>query len=294
MFSFGGLGSVEVTEYALSSSLMTRKVEKEAFGSGRYYIGPFNHFIRYPATVSTIQFSDQKMQTDLDIMGEPVLRSRTADGLDVTIELSFQYQVLKETLYSLYTTLGQFPEFHNTYVRVAVDRLTEIATLYTANEFFVDRTRIGKAMEKDLKKVFEDQLFGTIFSFQLRAVGLPEDFEDAIQKTEVMKQDVHVAEAEQNSTRVSYETKLIQAKRRVKVKENRGSAIAQATMLENTADIEQMIATQEKAADSFEGVKKALDDDEGDLLNYVQSRVVRDHRGDKTTVGLTLPTINSM
>merc|ERR1719316_1557366 len=125
--------------------------------------------------------------------------------------------------------MGAGRDFHDLFVRVAIDRLTEIATEYTANEFFVDRTRIGKAMEKQLKEDFEQKLYATIFSFQLRSVGLPDEFEKAIQKTEVKKQDVHVAEAEMESTKVALETELMKAKRRTRVKENNAEAEMEST-----------------------------------------------------------------
>lgn len=288
-----GFRSVEITEYGLHYNLLTRKVSKKHYPSGRYFIGPWSTFIKFPSVVKTIQFSDSKFQGDLgmDEQGDPMLRSRTRDGLDVSIELSFQYQLNGTDLYDLYTTMGAGLDFHRTYVRMSIDRLTEIATEYTANEFFVERTKIGKAMEIALRKDFEAKLYATIFSFQLRSVALPQDFESAIQMTEVKKQDVQVAQQEQKSTVVAWETKLMQAERQVKVKANQADALAQAVMLENTADIQQFTATQEKAADSYSGVRKSLDDKEGDLLAYVQSRVVRDHPSDKITVGISMPSV---
>jgi regulator of protease activity HflC (stomatin/prohibitin superfamily) len=292
--AIGGIKSVEITEYGLASNMVTRKVEKEPYLSGRYWIGPWCYFIKFPSVVKTIQFSDSRLQDDLGIdeQGDPMLRSRTADGLDVTIELSFQYQLHMEKVYDLYTTMRAGRDFHDLFVRVAIDRLTEIATEYTANEFFVDRTRIGKAMEKLLKEDFESRLYATIFSFQLRSVGLPDEFEKAIQMTEVKKQDVHVAEAEQTSNKVALETELMKAQRRTKVKANNAEGYAESVMLANTADIEQYKATQEKAAESYKGILKELDDKEGELLAYVQSRVLRDHISDKVTLGLTLPSID--
>merc|ERR1719272_675829 len=129
-------------------------------------------------------------------------------------------------------------------------------------------------MEQELKQDFEKQLYATIFSFQLRAVSLPVEFEDAIQETEVMKQDLQVAKAEQNSTRVALETELMKAKRRMQVKGNQAEASARSTMLTNAADISQFTMTQHKAADSYAMVTKALDGKEADVLEYIETRVL--------------------
>lgn len=216
-----GIDNVEITEYGLNYSLLWRKVEQKTYIAGRYWIGPFNHFIRFPSVLTTVAFA----QPGVDIAGgapiERELRSRTRDGLDVNIELSFQYQLEQEKIYDLYSLLGGWPDYHNTFVRLAIDRLTETATIFSATEFFIERTLIGRSMEKKLLDDFQGRLFSHIFSFQLRTVSLPQDFEDAIQETEVMKQDVRVAQAEQNSTRVSLETQLMQATRRTQVRANR-------------------------------------------------------------------------
>jgi len=296
VLALAGFGSVEITEYGLLENFVTRSVKVQPFQSGRYWVGPWSRFIKFPAVVKTIQFSDDKLQADLgmDEQGDPMLRSRTSDGLDVSIELSFQYQLNSTSLFDLYTTLGAAEDFHQTFVRVAIDRLTEIATLYTANEFFVERTRIGKDMEQKLRKDFQDGLFSTVFSFQLRSVSLPAQFEKAIQRTEVQKQDLHVAKAEQQSTNVSLQTKLMQATRRVKIRKNKGEAYSQSKMLANAADVKQYVTAQEKIADSYSDVLRALDSKEDNLLAYVQARALRDHRSDKTTLGLSLPSLRSL
>merc|ERR1719350_1909499 len=109
-----------------------------------------------------------------------------------------------------------------------MDRLTEDATLFTATEFFRERTLIGKNMEEGLKKDFEDKLHSTIFSFQLRTVNLPDEFEKAIQNTEVQKQ--------------------------AQVRANQADGFAQSVMLDNQADIAQFTAQQERSADSYAAV----------------------------------------
>jgi len=247
--------------------------------------------VKFPSVVKTIQFSDSGMRADLqsDEIGEGTLKSRTSDGLDVALEISFQYQLLPEHLYELYVNLDENPHFHNIFVRMAMGELTNLAVTFSATEFFTERTVISVAFYKALKKKFETELYASIFSFQLRSVHLPKAFEDAIQETEVMKQDKQVALAEQNATRIELETELMQAQRRVAVPGQAGDAAAKSTMLANTADIEQFTATLHKAADSYSEVENSLDGNPKEVLAYMEARVLRDHPSERSTVGLENP-----
>lgn len=288
LFLLLGVSSVEIGQMALNYSSLKQRAEPVAYSSGRYFIGPFNHFIRFPSVVTTVQFADPDSTSDLSEMerGEDLLRSRTADGLDVSLEISFQYQLNATRLHDLYVTLDEAPHFHDVYVRIAVDRLTQLATEFTATHFFRERTKIGDAMQADLEQKFEEELFANVVSFQLRSVHLPDDFEDAIQETEVTKQDLQVALAEQNATRVEMQTELLKAQKSQMVTSNQAQARAQSTMLANTADIAQYTATQHRATDGYVEILEALDDDGAEALRYMQARVLRDHPSDKTLVGL--------
>ena len=105
-----------------------------------------------------MQFSEAKLQYF-------VFATERSDGLlqslDLSIEFSCQNQLDPNKIYTLDATLNAAPLYHNVYSRIAIDRLTEIATTYSANEFFVDRTIIGKSMESLLKKDFEKQLYAS-------------------------------------------------------------------------------------------------------------------------------------
>ena len=48
--------------------------------------------------------------------------------------------------------------------------------------------------------------------FQLRSIDLPDDYEAAIQKTEVTKQGILRAEAERNKNKIEQMTKVEQAR----------------------------------------------------------------------------------
>lgn len=85
------------------------------------------------------------------------------------------------------------------------------ATKYTAYNFFVDRQQIGSAMQDALNEAYKAVCFASIDFFQLRSVDLPDKFENAIQLTEVKKQDIQKAQAEKNKVEVELETRKLAA-----------------------------------------------------------------------------------
>ena len=59
-----------------------------------------------------------------------------------------------------------------------------------------------------MNEIFNQQCYSYIQFLQLRSVDLPNPFEDAIQESEVKKQDIKKAEAELNKVRVEVDTRI--------------------------------------------------------------------------------------
>lgn len=271
--------SLEYTEFGLDYSVLTRTVGPRGYSAGRYFLGLGHHFVRFPATVKTIQFASTP---DSDA---GMLKSRTSDGLEVELEVSFQYLIMPDKLYDLYMKYGS--DYRPVYIRMATDILTTGATKYTANQFFTERSVIGRDMNAMLEHVLKEQAFVTVPFFQLRTVLLPKEFEDAIQDTEVMKQDIQTAMAQQQARCVEYETKVIQAQQQVKVLETQGDAAAQSVLLANDAYVQQLNASVVRQAQAFRALQVgAFAGDPKALLRYMQIRAMREHTQGRTVVGL--------
>ena len=69
-----------------------------------------------------------------------MIHSRTSDGLEVVLEISFQYKYNFTELYSMYTTFKY--KHKDTLIKMAVDVLSDSATKYSAYDFFMDRQNI--------------------------------------------------------------------------------------------------------------------------------------------------------
>ena len=74
-----------------------------------------------------------------------LLHTRTADGLPLTLGLSFQYRYNPEKLFDLY--LRYIGEHHDVYVNTATAVIANVACNYSAYTFFNDKQGIAADMQ---------------------------------------------------------------------------------------------------------------------------------------------------
>eukprot|EP00440_Ansanella_granifera_P007799 gb/GFBE01008438.1/.p1 GENE.gb/GFBE01008438.1/~~gb/GFBE01008438.1/.p1 ORF type:complete len:313 (+),score=72.48 gb/GFBE01008438.1/:1-939(+) len=276
---YSAWGVLEPWEVGLDYNMVTQSVSEDAWGSGRHWIGVGHTFVRFPSTVITVQFSHDVA----DSSGGP-LRSRTSDGLEVSLEISFQYQIQRDSLYKMYTTFG--PEYHDLFVKMGMDLLTVASTKHPARAFFVNRTMIGNMMEETLRGHFRTAAFVEVPLFQFQAVSLPQEFEAAIKETQVAEQKIKRMQAQQRMRIVEYETEVIQAQRYTKVRQQEATGIAESIALKNAAEIQSLNASQICAATAFERVLELFHGDTSELLKYMKVRAMRDHPSSHSILGI--------
>ena len=80
-----GYSVLEATEYGLDYSWVSKNVDKTIYENGLHFLGIGHSFIRFPKMVQTIEFSKERNAN------QGPVQSRTADGLEVILEISFQY-----------------------------------------------------------------------------------------------------------------------------------------------------------------------------------------------------------
>ena len=267
-----GFASLEATEYGLNYSWISKTISPNIKENGLYFIGIGHSFIKFPKTVQTIEFSNQKTAN------KGPIESRTSDGLEVTLEISFQYILNKGQIYKLYTKYGK--NYDIIFQNIAVHILTEEATKYTAYNFFMDRGKIKDDFQEELNKNFEKLCYSNIQFLQLRSVDLPNLFEQSIQESEVKKQDILRAKAEQNKIIIEVDTKIKAAEYQKDVIINMAEGEAEAIYKQNNADVESLKKMQETQIDVYKNIKKTLNLNNNKLLNLIQSKIIKGYNGD--------------
>jgi len=275
---FFSFDTLEYQEYGLNFSRITETVERHPYTSGRYYVGIANHFIRFPRMVNSVLFSDD----DTGAKQGPALQSRTRDGLNVRLEVSFQYRLKFEKVFHLYSTLGK--DYEPTFLRMAIEQLATAATDHSAHFFFTNRTAISAVMHQRLDHHFQERAFSEVPFFQLRTVHLPHDFEEAIRETQVKQQDIQIASLEQKTKTVTFKTRVLQAEQDVKVLVNQAEAEAASINASNRAYCKQYKVTQDLQTGALSQLAETSGWNAEELLHYMRIRALRNHPSDRSMI----------
>lgn len=263
---FGGIlalsafQKVEQTQLALKKNTFTGKVDNQVFGPGRHYIGLFHTFIYFPAIQITIEFKNDGDGTTAEITG------RTKDGLALSLEISFQYQLLPDKIYDLYINFAEI--YEATFIRIAREEIRDVSSKYTAIEFFSNRTGIGFDMEDTLRTALS-QVFTDVPGFQLRNVDLPDSFEDAIERSEVARQEIEIAKLEQQAALVRAQTAILEAQAQANITLIEANASAQAFIIQMEAQARALNITLTAQSEAYYGLAQSLNLTSTELLSFL-------------------------
>jgi regulator of protease activity HflC (stomatin/prohibitin superfamily) len=146
---------------------------------GLHMLGLTHVFLRVPRTVLTVQYNEEE---------QDILHTRTADGLPVTLGLSFQYRYDTQRAHQLYMTFG------DSYLQVldnsARSIIANVASNYSAYRFFSDKQGIAAHMQHVLDERMSSELFASIDALQIETIELPSKFQDAILESIKVKQNI--------------------------------------------------------------------------------------------------------
>ena len=144
----------------------------------------------------------------------------------------------------------------------------------------MDRGKIKDDFQNELNKHFEKNCFSTIQFLQLRKVNLPILFEESIQESEVKKQDIQKAQAEQNKVKIEIDTKIKAAEFQKDVIINKADGEAQAIIKQNDAYVESLLKMQDMQTLAYKNLKESLGLSNQDLLDFMKMKIVKEYDGD--------------
>jgi len=184
--------TIRFDEYGIRYSNITLDfVDTSLIWGPGLHLVPFHHnFLIFPRMVQTIDFSDDDEFT-------PHLRAmdaRTLNGVNLDIDVSFQYQFTTPPT-NLFPFFRKFGTNYQAFlILVARSVIQDVCSLFTAQQFFTQRSTIAGALHAALDAELQRQTNGTmnVFSFQFRKLVVGTKFNEELLELQLAQEGVHV------------------------------------------------------------------------------------------------------
>ena len=145
--------NVEYDEMAFYKRRSTGTISRDkVYEAGRYFIGPDGEFVKFPASLQTVDFKGLSVWTKTQTTAEG--GGQGAAGTAVKLDVSFQYRLRPAELSSLYSSVAL--TFRPFIENLATTTIKNISTSYTANEWTENRKEIQKAMLTGIDTALEN------------------------------------------------------------------------------------------------------------------------------------------
>jgi regulator of protease activity HflC (stomatin/prohibitin superfamily) len=257
--SFSTLGP---TELALRYNWVLQTVSPQVDGAaGLKCLGPMTTLIRYPRTIQTITF---------DAQDGNLLSGRTRDGLPLTLGITFQYRLLPSGIFDLYHNFELQPgDYEMLYKLVATHMITEIATNFTAYQFFNEKQKIAQVMQEHLNTYFQENFYATVESLQINEDDLPEAFTELILTAATNKQNITKMEKVLEANKINFETAIIVAQAQANMTVQRANGTRSKIINNAKADAAIIESYVEAELQAYRKIKNELDIHGSSLINYI-------------------------
>lgn len=243
-----GFSKLQVNEVGIdySSNSLTLNT-KTLYTNGIVWLGIGHSFIKYP-----------RNQLELNMEGGNSIVARTNDGLVVTLQTKILYKLEPDIdkLASLYLMFKE--DFEIPIENICRSVIRDVASEFTAFQFWSERENITTAMQDSLTTRLDD-IFVRVETFLLSAFILPKTFQDVIDKTEVQKQEMNKVVYELERVNQETQATILQAEEQVLQIETLANAAVAQIELEAESQIFKLNVSIAQEIKGYKNIKEALD-----------------------------------
>jgi len=217
------IDAVEQTQYGLVFNWVTKSFKAEVYHGGTHFIGFWNKFVVFPATIQTIEFGDRRP----GFTQQELLHTRTKEGLGLHLGISFQYTLDPDRLHELYALTNT--NYEGLFTRIARDQLLEAASEYEGPQYWLQRQQIGDHMRRLVDANLRKHC-AALWGLQLLEIDLPDRYERSITLTQVQQQMMKTRMNEQDASRIRADTDVMRAEYAQKIQVVQADAQANYTL----------------------------------------------------------------
>lgn len=241
------------------------------FGAGPHFLGVGHSFIVYPKSVQEID-----MRSDKDM-----IIGRTKDGLVIKLQTRLLYRLMgtKERLASLYLMFKE--EYPTAYRSITRGTVRDVASLYTAFEFWQQRDNITQVMRQELTTKLAD-VHASVDDFLIPFFSLPSAFDDALTQTDVWQQEKSKVAYEMGTAEQQIQTALRTSNVTVDRMLLEAERVANTTTFEFEAEVQRINASVAAEVNGYGVLQSELGLTQEQLVNLVWLRALQATKAPKT------------
>jgi len=253
--SFSKLDANEVgLDYSANSLTIDTS---QLYSPGVQFLGVGHEFIKFPTNIQEIALT-----------GGSKVVSRTYDGLQVSIESKLLFELTKD-INSLASLHLMFPGGYSTcFTDIARSVIRDVASEYTAFEFWTYRDNITTQMQNELSVKLAD-VFAYLSNFLLTDFSLPDAFQTALTATEAALQEQAKVQFEISTTITDTTTAVLASQKSAEIIGLQANATATALLLDYAAEVVRVQANVGASLVSYASLQTALGLNEQELIAYV-------------------------
>jgi regulator of protease activity HflC (stomatin/prohibitin superfamily) len=272
------LKKVDSTEFGLQYNIHKKELD-DASKSGGLFVGPPGYeFIKFPSTFITVDLDDRTCVSN--------------DGLLVNFSVTFQYQMTEANLLPAVIKYRDFHKWADTVEEAGLSAIHHSCSEFQVTEFQSKRGIIQTKMDENLRLKLEgdeerglDGVNAVAVSVQLRYIGLPFEYNDAVAEKQAAEEDIALAVAQRKQETTKANTGLLRAKEEARKIMDTAVNEAEVLLTESRLKAEETLFSFEKEADALVQVKESLDLTTEGVLAYLSNMLLSEASNLVVTTG---------
>eukprot|EP00306_Pavlova_sp_CCMP459_P017304 CAMPEP_0185205420 /NCGR_PEP_ID=MMETSP1140-20130426/56613_1 /TAXON_ID=298111 /ORGANISM="Pavlova sp., Strain CCMP459" /LENGTH=366 /DNA_ID=CAMNT_0027773021 /DNA_START=6 /DNA_END=1106 /DNA_ORIENTATION=+ len=279
--------TVPPTSYGLLQNDFTGYVDTDnVYNPGRYFVFVGHHFIHFPKTRVTIQFSDGETKVagteEYQTTVAPAIKARTGpDPSDLTgesggqpldLDVAFQYRFTYEEIPYVYQMFG--PAWETSFVRFARQAISNTAQLFTPGQFWHKRSEIEAGIQAAVADALLHQGHARVDDLQLMRAGFSDKYEDIILRVQLQEQLKTTKRYNLTVTEVLKSVDIRRSETEAQIMRINAEAEAEAAIIGNKARMQALELVQSTKALAYKRLRDELGWSSDQFLEYMRQAAI--------------------
>ncbi|RUS71009.1 hypothetical protein EGW08_021231 [Elysia chlorotica] len=262
-------------EVGLQYDTIQRDLDGKVYTEG-LHLGPVGYeFIKFPNIYTTMTFSK--------------LQCLNSDGVQIKLDVSYQYRVEMTNLKKIIMDFKDFDGFQDVLHHVGVASLHEACSHFDTVQFQANRGDFQDKLEDILTKRYKE-VNCDVEDLQVNNIQRPSDYESAIRSKERAKAEINVALEQRPKIVKEANTTLREAISEAQIIVDKARSDARILATQAEAEAEAILEQYKKEAEAYSSIldDSGLDFTPEGFISYLGVRVIADAKN-PVYIGLQSP-----